>query len=52
MLDITGTHHDLKPWAEDLGHHAPGLAREPAHRVLRRAGRGAFRGRESTGIHG
>jgi hypothetical protein len=37
VLELTYTAHDLKPWAEDLGHTGPPLPWEPVRRAVLRA---------------
>ena len=37
MLELTYTSHDLKPWAEDLGHHGPPFPYDPTRRAVLRA---------------
>ena len=37
VLELTYTSHDLKPWAEDLGHHGPPFPYDPTRRAVLRA---------------
>lgn len=37
VLELTYTSHDLKPWAEDLGHQGPPFAYDPTRRAVLRA---------------
>lgn len=37
VLELTYTAHDLKPWAEDLGHHGPPFPYDPTRRAVMRA---------------
>jgi len=37
VLELTYTAHDLKPWAEDFGHHGPPFPWNPERRALLRA---------------
>jgi hypothetical protein len=37
VLELTYTAHNLKPWAEDLGHHGPPFTYEPTRRAVLRA---------------
>jgi hypothetical protein len=37
VLELTYTSHDLKPWAEDLGHHGPPFPYHPLRRAVLRA---------------